>query len=55
MQSNTKTTCAAFHAPSGLLVVGFSNGIFCLYELPDFSTLHMLRSVPATIHRPPSA
>ena len=42
MQNNAKATCATFHAKSGLLVVGFSNGIFGLYELPNYSTLHTL-------------
>ena len=42
MQNHAKTTCATFHASSGLLVVGFSNGIFGLYELPDFNVLHTL-------------
>lgn len=42
MQNNAKATCATFHAKSGLLVVGFSNGIFGLYELPNFSILHTL-------------
>ena len=43
MQNNARATCAQFHAASGLMVVGFSNGIFGLYELPDFNTLHTLR------------
>ena len=42
MQNNAKATCAGFHAASGLLVVGFSNGIFGLYEVPDFNTIHTL-------------
>jgi periodic tryptophan protein 2 len=43
MQNDAKLNCAAFHAPSNLLVVGFSNGLFGLYELPDFTMIHMLR------------
>ena len=43
MQNNAKVTCATFHASTGLLVVGFSNGLFGLYELPDFNMLHTLR------------
>ncbi|KAI9707711.1 MAG: hypothetical protein M1836_000673 [Candelina mexicana] len=42
MQNNAKVNCASFHAESNLLVVGFSNGIFGLYELPEFSTIHTL-------------
>ncbi|KAL1997207.1 hypothetical protein VTN49DRAFT_7354 [Thermomyces lanuginosus] len=42
MQNDAKLNCAAFHAKSNLLVVGFSNGIFGLYELPDFNMIHML-------------
>lgn len=41
-QNNATLTCAAFHAQSNLLVTGFSNGIFGLYELPDFNTIHNL-------------
>jgi periodic tryptophan protein 2 len=37
-----KALCAAFHQPSGLLVVGFSTGIFGLYEMPAFSNIHTL-------------
>ncbi|KAI1963922.1 U3 snoRNP protein [Ophidiomyces ophidiicola] len=42
MQQNAKLTCSAFHPKSNLLVVGFSNGIFALYELPEFNQLHLL-------------
>ncbi|KAI9674623.1 MAG: hypothetical protein M1829_003705 [Trizodia sp. TS-e1964] len=42
MQNNAKLTCAAFHAQSGLLVVGFSSGLFRLYEMPDFNMIHSL-------------
>lgn len=42
MQSNAHLTCASFHASSNLLVVGFSNGTFGLYELPDFNQIHTL-------------
>lgn len=45
MQHDAKVNCAAFHAKSSLLVVGFSNGLFTLYELPDFNQIHMLRYV----------
>jgi periodic tryptophan protein 2 len=41
-QANTKVICATFHAPSNLLVVGFSSGIFGIWELPDFTNIHSL-------------
>ncbi|KAI3637136.1 hypothetical protein MIR68_004842 [Amoeboaphelidium protococcarum] len=34
--------CADFHPESKLLTVGFSNGVFALYELPDFNLIHTL-------------
>lgn len=30
------------HQASGVLVVGFSNGVFALYEMPDFNNIHSL-------------
>ncbi|KAL2040746.1 hypothetical protein N7G274_006725 [Stereocaulon virgatum] len=42
MQNNTRVKCAAFHAGSNLLVAGFSNGLFGLYELPEFNMIHTL-------------
>lgn len=42
MQNNAKVNCASFHSASNLLTVGFSNGLFGLYELPEFSNLHTL-------------
>lgn len=42
LQNNTRLKCAAFHADSNLLVAGFSNGIFGLYEMPDFNQIHTL-------------
>ncbi|TFK22112.1 WD40 repeat-like protein [Coprinopsis marcescibilis] len=41
-QANTKVVCTTFHAPSNLLVVGFSTGIFGLWELPAFTNIHSL-------------
>jgi len=41
-QDQANVTTAAFHAPSSLLVTGFSNGIFMLHELPAFSEIHKL-------------
>ena len=43
MQNNATVICAAFHASSNLLVTGFSNGIFTIHELPDFTEIHTLR------------
>ena len=43
LQNNAKVNCATYHAASDLIVVGFSNGIFGLYELPDFNMIHTLR------------
>lgn len=41
-QNNTDLRCAAYHPESNLLVAGFSNGIFGLYEMPDFNMIHTL-------------
>ena len=43
MQNNARIKCAAYHAKSNLVVAGFSNGTFGLYELPDFNKIHTLR------------
>lgn len=43
VQNNATVTCAAFHTSSNLLVTGFSNGIFTIHELPDFTEIHSLR------------
>jgi len=37
-----KAQCATLHKASNLLVVGFSSGIFGLYELPTCSAIHTL-------------
>jgi periodic tryptophan protein 2 len=42
LQNNAKVKCASYHPSSNLLVVGFSNGIFGLYELPEFNMIHTL-------------
>ncbi|KAF2970854.1 hypothetical protein GQX73_g2718 [Xylaria multiplex] len=42
MQKNAHVKCAAFHPDTNLLVTGFSNGIFGLYEMPDFNPIHTL-------------
>ncbi|KAF4618632.1 hypothetical protein D9613_010107 [Agrocybe pediades] len=41
-QPGTKVVCTTFHAASNLLVVGFSNGIFGLWEMPAFTNIHTL-------------
>ncbi|KAJ6627887.1 WD40-repeat-containing domain protein [Mycena sp. CBHHK59/15] len=41
-QVGTKVVCTTFHAPSNLLVVGFSTGVFGLWEMPAFSNIHTL-------------
>ncbi|KAJ3145808.1 hypothetical protein HDU89_006860 [Geranomyces variabilis] len=42
MQNHAKVVSAAFHAGSNLLVVGFTSGIFGIWELPDFTNIHTL-------------
>lgn len=41
-QPFSKVTSVDFHVPSGVLAVGLSTGLFCLYELPDFAAVHTL-------------
>ncbi|KAF9653496.1 WD repeat protein [Thelephora ganbajun] len=41
-QHNTKVACSTFHRASNLLVIGFSTGVFGLWEMPDFTNLHTL-------------
>ena len=41
-QAGTKVVCSTFHAASNLLVVGFSTGVFGLWEMPSFSNIHTL-------------
>lgn len=42
LQGHAKVVCACFHPATGILTVGFSNGVFSLYELPSFSVVHTL-------------
>ncbi|ETP28848.1 hypothetical protein, variant [Phytophthora nicotianae P10297] len=37
-----KVLCCTFHSSTGMLVVGFGNGTFGLYELPAFVNIHTL-------------
>ncbi|WWC72243.1 uncharacterized protein I206_106205 [Kwoniella pini CBS 10737] len=41
-QPGTKVVCATFHPKSSLLIVGFSTGIFGLWEMPSFTSVHTL-------------
>jgi periodic tryptophan protein 2 len=41
-QPGTKVVCSAFHAGANLLVVGFSSGVFGLWEMPAFTNVHTL-------------
>ncbi|WVR09619.1 hypothetical protein IAU60_006691 [Kwoniella sp. DSM 27419] len=41
-QPGTKVVCATFHPKSSLLIVGFSTGVFGLWEMPDFTPVHTL-------------
>ncbi|PHH63470.1 hypothetical protein CDD81_5849 [Ophiocordyceps australis] len=42
MQGSAHVKCATFHPEMDLLVAGFSNGIFGLYEMPDLNNIHKL-------------
>ncbi|KAF9968757.1 hypothetical protein BGZ70_008388 [Mortierella alpina] len=41
-QDHAKVVCAAYHAASAMIVVGFSNGVFGIWELPSFNNIHTL-------------
>lgn len=38
----TRVTCAAFHPQSSILTAGFSDGVFGLWTMPEFESLHNL-------------
>jgi len=42
MQNNAKLKCAAYHPETNILVAGFSNGVFGIYDMPDFNMHHSL-------------
>lgn len=42
MQSPAKLTACGYHQGLDLVVVGFSNGVFGLYQMPDFFCIHLL-------------
>jgi len=41
-KGHARVTSAVMHAPSRLLVVGFSSGVFALYEMPSCNEIHTL-------------
>ncbi|KAF9010038.1 WD40-repeat-containing domain protein [Cyathus striatus] len=41
-QPGTRVVSTTFHAASNLLIVGFSTGIFGLWEMPSFTNIHTL-------------
>ncbi|OCH89636.1 WD40 repeat-like protein [Obba rivulosa] len=41
-QPGTRVVCSTFHRASSLLVVGFSTGVFGLWEMPGFTNIHTL-------------
>ena len=41
-QPGARVVCATYHTSSNLLVVGFSTGVFGLWEMPEFSNIHTL-------------
>lgn len=42
MQAPAKLTACDYHRDLDLVVVGFSNGVFGLYQMPDFVCIHLL-------------
>ncbi|WCJ40615.1 periodic tryptophan protein 2 [Euphorbia peplus] len=42
MQSPAKLTACDYHRSLDMVVVGFSNGAFGLYQMPDFVCIHLL-------------
>lgn len=42
MQSPAKLAACDYHRGLDLVVVGFSNGVFGLYQMPDFICIHLL-------------
>ncbi|CAL5095863.1 unnamed protein product [Urochloa decumbens] len=42
MQAPAKLTACDYHRELDMVVVGFSNGVFGLYQMPDFVCLHLL-------------
>lgn len=46
---DAKLKCASFHPASNLLTVCFNNGLFSLYQIPDFSNIHTLTMAASPI------
>ncbi|XP_016444575.2 periodic tryptophan protein 2 [Nicotiana tabacum] len=42
MQAPAKLTACDYHRGLDMIVVGFSNGVFGLYQMPDFVCIHLL-------------
>ncbi|KAK1264557.1 hypothetical protein QJS04_geneDACA015656 [Acorus gramineus] len=42
MQPSAKLTACDYHRGLDMVVVGFSNGVFGLYQMPDFVCIHLL-------------
>lgn len=42
MQAPAKLTACDYHKGLNMVVVGFSNGVFALYQMPDFVCIHLL-------------
>jgi len=42
LQTGSKVTSTTFHPASNLLIAGFSNGVFGLWEMPSFTSVHTL-------------
>lgn len=42
MQGSAKVTACDYHRGLDMVVVGFSNGVFGLYQMPDFVCIHLL-------------
>lgn len=42
MQAPAKLTACDYHRELDMIVVGFSNGVFGLYQMPEFVCLHLL-------------
>ncbi|KAJ3704006.1 hypothetical protein LUZ61_007711 [Rhynchospora tenuis] len=42
MQAPARLTACDYHRELDMVVVGFSNGVFGLYQMPDFVCLHLL-------------
>lgn len=46
---DAKLKCASFHPVTNLLTVCFNNGLFSLYEIPEFTNIHTLTMAASPI------